>query len=51
MAPKVSAKDAEAQGMIWKAAVPVLKLMNEAAALAKKLATMPTRPSPSPRRP
>lgn len=42
LAPKVSAKDAEAQGMIWKA-VPDAELMNEATALAKKLATMPTK--------
>ncbi|MEZ4755208.1 MAG: enoyl-CoA hydratase-related protein [Flavobacteriales bacterium] len=42
LAPKVSAKEAEAQGMIWKA-VPDTELMNEATALAKKLATMPTK--------
>ena len=42
LAPKVSAKEAEAQGMIWKA-VPDTELMNEAIALAKKLATMPTK--------
>jgi 2-(1,2-epoxy-1,2-dihydrophenyl)acetyl-CoA isomerase len=42
LAPKVSAKEAEAQGMIWKA-VPDAELMNEATALAKKLATMPTK--------
>ncbi|MBK6752390.1 MAG: 2-(1,2-epoxy-1,2-dihydrophenyl)acetyl-CoA isomerase [Flavobacteriales bacterium] len=41
-APKVSAKEAEAQGMIWKA-VPDAELMNEAIALAKKLAAMPTK--------
>jgi len=42
LAPKVSAKEAEALGMIWKA-VPDADLMNEASALAKKLATMPTK--------
>ncbi|MBK9273272.1 MAG: 2-(1,2-epoxy-1,2-dihydrophenyl)acetyl-CoA isomerase [Flavobacteriales bacterium] len=42
LAPKVSAKEAEALGMIWKA-VPDAELMNEAIALAKKLATMPTK--------
>ncbi|MFZ1687331.1 MAG: enoyl-CoA hydratase-related protein [Flavobacteriales bacterium] len=42
LAPKVSAKEAEALGMIWKA-VPDADLMNEAMALAKKLATMPTK--------
>ena len=42
LAPKVSAKEAEAQGMIWKA-VPDAELMNEAIALAKKLAVMPTK--------
>ena len=42
LAPKVSAKEAEAMGMIWKA-VPDADLMNEAMALAKKLATMPTK--------
>ena len=42
LAPKVSAKEAEAMGMIWKAA-PDAELMNEATALAKKLATMPTK--------
>jgi 2-(1,2-epoxy-1,2-dihydrophenyl)acetyl-CoA isomerase len=42
LAPKVSAKEAEAQGMIWKA-VPDAELNNEATALAKKLATMPTK--------
>jgi 2-(1,2-epoxy-1,2-dihydrophenyl)acetyl-CoA isomerase len=42
MAPKVSAKEAEAQGMIWKA-VPDAELMSEAKALAKKLAVMPTK--------
>lgn len=42
LAPKVSAKEAEAQGMIWKA-VPDAEFMNEATTLAKKLATMPTK--------
>ena len=42
LAPKVSAKEAEEQGMIWKA-VPDAELMNEATTLAKKLATMPTK--------
>jgi 2-(1,2-epoxy-1,2-dihydrophenyl)acetyl-CoA isomerase len=42
LAPKVSAKEAEAQGMIWKA-VPDAELMSEAKALAKKLAVMPTK--------
>lgn len=42
LAPKVGAKEAEAQGMIWKA-VPDAELMHEATALAKKLATMPTK--------
>ncbi|HPF90273.1 MAG TPA: 2-(1,2-epoxy-1,2-dihydrophenyl)acetyl-CoA isomerase PaaG [Flavobacteriales bacterium] len=42
LAPKVSAKEAEAVGMIWKA-VPDADLMNEATTLAKKLATMPTK--------
>ena len=42
LAPKVSAKEAEALGMIWKA-VPDSELMNEAIALAKKLAVMPTK--------
>lgn len=42
LAPKVSAKEAEALGMIWKA-VPDADLMNEASALAKKLAVMPTK--------
>lgn len=42
LAPKVSAKEAEAQGMIWKA-VPDGELLNEATALAKKLAAMPTK--------
>lgn len=42
LAPKVSAKEAEAQGMIWKA-VPDSDLMTEATALAQRLATMPTK--------
>ncbi|MEZ4761228.1 MAG: enoyl-CoA hydratase-related protein, partial [Flavobacteriales bacterium] len=42
LAPKVSAKEAETQGMIWKA-VPDAELMNEAIALANKLAVMPTK--------
>lgn len=42
LAPKVSAKEAEALGMIWKC-VPDAELMNEAKALAARLATMPTK--------
>lgn len=42
LAPKVSAKEAEALGMIWKA-LPDAELMSEATALAKKLAVMPTK--------
>ncbi len=42
LAPKVSAKEAEAQGMIWKA-VPDAELMNEASALVRKLAQLPTK--------
>lgn len=42
LAPKVSAKEAEALGMIWKA-VPDAELLNEATVLAKKLALMPTK--------
>ncbi|MFN3875467.1 MAG: enoyl-CoA hydratase-related protein [Flavobacteriales bacterium] len=42
LAPKVSAKEAEALGMIWQA-VPDADLMSEAGALAKRLATMPTK--------
>ncbi|MBK9177131.1 MAG: 2-(1,2-epoxy-1,2-dihydrophenyl)acetyl-CoA isomerase [Flavobacteriales bacterium] len=42
LAPKVGAKEAEARGMIWKA-VPDAELMNEATALAQKLAVMPTK--------
>ena len=42
LAPKVSAKEAESLGMIWKT-LPDTELMNEATALANKLATMPTK--------
>lgn len=42
LAPKVSAKEAEAQGMIWEC-VADAELMNEATALAQKLAMMPTK--------
>jgi len=42
LAPKVSAKEAESMGMIWKA-VPDSELMNEAMSLATKLARMPTK--------
>ena len=42
LAPKVSAKEAEVAGMIWKC-VADAELMNEANALAKKLAAMPTK--------
>jgi 2-(1,2-epoxy-1,2-dihydrophenyl)acetyl-CoA isomerase len=42
LAPKISAKEAEAMGMIWKA-VPDTELASEVTALAKKLATMPTK--------
>lgn len=42
LAPKVSAKEAEAKGMIWRA-VPDAELMTESLALAKRLATMPTK--------
>ncbi|MBL0043353.1 MAG: 2-(1,2-epoxy-1,2-dihydrophenyl)acetyl-CoA isomerase [Flavobacteriales bacterium] len=42
LAPKVSAKEAECLGLIWKA-VPDVELMNEAMALVKKLAQMPTK--------
>ena len=42
LAPKVSAKEAEGLGLIWKA-VPDVELMNEANALVKKLAQMPTK--------
>ena len=50
LAPKVSAKEAEALGMIWKCVAdgdtgsePGTSLMNEANALALKLAGMPTK--------
>ena len=50
LAPKVSAKEAEAKGMIWKAvpdadtgSEPGTSLMTEATALAQKLASMPTK--------
>ncbi len=42
LAPKVSATQAEAQGMIWRM-VPDSELLNEANNLAKKLAQMPTK--------
>ena len=42
LAPKVSAKEAESLGLIWKA-VADAELMNEATALVKKLAHMPTK--------
>ncbi len=42
LAPKVSAKEAEAQGMIWRCVVDA-DLMSEAQALAQKLALMPTK--------
>jgi len=42
LAPKVSAKEAETRGMIWKV-VPDTELLNESMALAQKLATMPTK--------
>lgn len=42
LAPKVSAKEAETRGMIWKA-VADTELMNEVHALALKLALMPTK--------
>ena len=42
LAPKVSAREAEAMGMIWKC-VPDADLMNEATALAARLAQMPTK--------
>ncbi|HNK69241.1 MAG TPA: enoyl-CoA hydratase-related protein, partial [Flavobacteriales bacterium] len=42
LAPKVSAAQAEAQGLIWRA-VPDSELLNEATALAQKLAAMPTK--------
>ncbi len=42
LAPKVSAKEAETCGMIWKV-TPDAELMDQAMALAIKLATMPTK--------
>lgn len=42
LAPKISAKEAEAKGMIWKA-VPDVELLDMATALAKQLAAMPTK--------
>ncbi len=42
LAPKLSAKEAEAMGMIWKA-IPDADLLNEAQGLAARLATMPTK--------
>lgn len=42
LAPKVSAKEAEALGMIWKC-VADADLLNEANALAQKLALLPTK--------
>jgi 2-(1,2-epoxy-1,2-dihydrophenyl)acetyl-CoA isomerase len=42
LAPKVSAKEAEAMGMIWKC-VPDADLLDEARALAARLAVMPTK--------
>jgi 2-(1,2-epoxy-1,2-dihydrophenyl)acetyl-CoA isomerase len=42
LAPKVSAKEAEVQGMIWRS-VADADLMKEAVALAQKLAVMPTK--------
>ncbi len=42
LAPKVSAKEAADLGMIWRC-VPDGDLMNEAQALARKLATLPTK--------
>jgi len=42
LAPKITAKEAEAKGMIWKA-VPDAELIEQATALAKQLATMPTK--------
>jgi 2-(1,2-epoxy-1,2-dihydrophenyl)acetyl-CoA isomerase len=50
LAPKVSAKEAEAQGMIWKA-VPDAELMNEATRWRRSWPPCPPRPSPSPRKP
>lgn len=42
LAPKISAKEAEAMGLIWKA-VPDDLLKDEATKLARQLATMPTK--------
>lgn len=42
LAPKVSAREAEAQGLIWKA-MPDDQLMAEATALVTRLAAMPTK--------
>ena len=42
LAPKITAKEAEENRMIWKA-VPDAELMEQATALAKQLATMPTK--------
>jgi 2-(1,2-epoxy-1,2-dihydrophenyl)acetyl-CoA isomerase len=42
LAPKVSAREAEAQGLIWRC-TPDAELMNEARALAGRLAVMPTK--------
>ena len=42
LAPKVSATQAEAQGLIWRT-VPGSELLNEATALAQKLAALPTK--------
>ena len=42
LAPKVSAAQAEAQGMIWRS-LPDTELLNEARSLAQKLAQMPTK--------
>jgi 2-(1,2-epoxy-1,2-dihydrophenyl)acetyl-CoA isomerase len=42
LAPKVSAKEAEAQGMIWKCVIDA-DLLDEARALAARLAVMPTK--------
>jgi 2-(1,2-epoxy-1,2-dihydrophenyl)acetyl-CoA isomerase len=42
LAPKITAKEAEAMGMIWKA-VPDEQLKDEATLLARTLATMPTK--------
>jgi 2-(1,2-epoxy-1,2-dihydrophenyl)acetyl-CoA isomerase len=42
LAPKITAKEAESMGMIWKA-VPDEQLKDEATLLARTLATMPTK--------